>query len=177
MLSHVRRSLVESVGHTSVMLKQARERGCSLWEEEYDASAHTVPFAPPSGPFSPSVFGSLTRETRRWRHANAWSGACSYHTKNICRHATQRMVSTLLRLTVREKANPHLYFSCSLQDLHSLKRKEKWTGRRFWLNKDNISDLWSEKTMIICSLKDRGGHVKVTDNCGRHASHLYLCNY
>lgn len=30
-------------------------------------------------------------------------------------------------LTVREKADPHQYFSCSLQNLYSLKREKNWT--------------------------------------------------
>lgn len=56
----------------------------------------------------------------------------------------RRTASARLRLTVREKAHPHLDFSCSLQNLHSLKRGNKLTGgmnQIFWWTKQHQQPL------------------------------------
>lgn len=86
-----------------------------------------------------------------------------------------RTASARLRLTVREKAHPHLDFSCSFQNLHRLKRGKKLTGctnQSFWWTKHQKQQPQQplpEQRMIICSVKRRGD----TDECRRCAGCVF----
>lgn len=181
MLSRAWRSLGESVSHTSVMSKQRQEEEAAACGRRRSMTHQSTPFplAPPNGRSSPSAVGSLMRENPQVTSYNGFVRCMFSQNQRHVQTCDTENVSTQLRLTVREKANPHLYFSCSFQDLHSLKRKEKiWPKKLFWLNKGNIGNLLSEKYMIICPLEGRGGKVKVTDDCRRHASwvfDIHLC--
>lgn len=164
-----------NVSHPSVMLKQ--------WQEEEEAAvcgrrmthqSKPFPLAPPNGRSSPSAFGSLVKENRRWRHAIVLSEPRCYKAEDS-RCVPCRTASARLRLTVREKAHPHLDFSCSFQNLHRLKRGKKLTGctnQSFWWTKHQKQQPQQplpEQRMIICSVKRRGD----TDECRRCAGCVF----